>query len=138
MRIGNAATEQFQLDVYGEVIDALYQARVARPREGAARVGAAEARCSTTSRRAGDEPDEGIWEIRGERAALHPLEGDGWVAFDRAVQSVEEFGLDGPVERLARGPRRRSTREVCDRASTTSADSFTQSYGSTSSTRACC
>ena len=78
-RCGSATRppSQLQLDVYGEVLDALYQARVARRADRRRTSGRSSARCSSSSRRAGAQPDEGIWEVRGPARALHPLEGDG-------------------------------------------------------------
>ena len=77
VRIGNAAHEQLQLDVYGEVMDALYQAPRGRARPSDVRAG----RCTRAARapgdRSGSEPDEGIWEVRGGPRALHLLEGHG-------------------------------------------------------------
>ena len=99
VRIGNAASDQFQLDVYGEVMDALQQARegglAARRRRLAAPARADRA----SSRRPGSEPDEGIWEVRGERRHFAHSKVMAWVAFDRAVRTVELFGTTGPVER---------------------------------------
>ena len=99
VRVGNAADSQFQLDVYGEVLDALHQARHMGLTEDPERVGAAASRCSTSSSRAGSEPDEGIWEVRGPRRHFMHSKVMAWVAFDRAVKGVEEFGLEGPVDR---------------------------------------
>ena len=107
MRIGNAAAEQFQLDVYGEVIDALHQARVARALRADARRGRSSAQLlELPRRRAGSEPDEGIWEVRGPRRHFTHSKVMAWVAFDRAVKAVERFGLDGPVDRWRATPRR--------------------------------
>ncbi len=97
MRIGNAASKQFQLDVYGEVMDAMYQARRTawnrRHRAGTS------ARRWLTSWKAWQEPDEGIWEVRGGRQHFTHSKVMAWVAFDRAVKAIENFGLEGPAER---------------------------------------
>ena len=77
MRIGNAASEQFQLDVYGEVLDALYQARARRARRRRHAGVALQRALLEFLESAWDEPDEGIWEVRGAAAALHALEGHG-------------------------------------------------------------
>ena len=137
VRIGNAAVEQFQLDVYGEVLDALHHARRDRARRRRRRVGAASGSCSGFSRRTGSEPDEGIWEVRGPRQHFTHSKVMAWVAFDRAVKAVERFGLEGPVERWRsdsrRDPRRR-LREGFD----ASKRAFTQAYGSHSARCAAC
>jgi GH15 family glucan-1,4-alpha-glucosidase len=75
------------------------------------------------------EPDEGIWEIRGERRHFVHSKVMAWVAFDRAVRTVEEQGLDGPVDRW-RAVRDEIHREVCERGYDEELGAFTQSYGS--------
>ena len=87
VRIGNAASSQFQLDVYGEVMDALHQA----PRApGCRRRGSAwrlqRASCSSSSRQRWQQPDEGIWEVRGPRRHFTHSKVMAWVAFDRGGQ----------------------------------------------------
>jgi GH15 family glucan-1,4-alpha-glucosidase len=98
VRIGNAASEQFQLDVYGEVLDALYQSRRAGlpPDEHVWRL---ERLLVEFVADAWKSPDEGIWEIRGPRQHFTHSKVMAWVAVDRAIRSVEEFGQQGPVER---------------------------------------
>lgn len=98
VRIGNAAHEQFQLDVYGEVLDALYQCRKAGlpPDEHVWRL---ERLLVEFVADAWTEPDEGIWEIRGPRQHFTHSKVMAWVAVDRAIRSVEEFDNQGPVER---------------------------------------
>ena len=130
VRIGNAASRQFQLDVYGEVMDALHQSRDGsawRPSEDAWRL--QQALHATSSSEAWRQPDEGIWEVRGPRRHFTHSKVMAWVAFDRAVKAVEQFGLDGPGRPLAAAPRRRSTRRSAARASTRACGSFVQSYG---------
>jgi len=98
VRIGNAASDQLQLDVYGEVLDALYQARRMKP--AAVDVGwDLEQALLGHLETIWDQPDEGMWEVRGSRRHFTHSKVMAWVAFDRAVRSVEEFGLSGPVER---------------------------------------
>ena len=98
VRIGNAAVGQLQLDVYGEVLDAFYVAR----RAGLAASDASWAlECALldhleTIWRA---PDEGIWEVRGGRKHFTHSKVMAWVAFDRGVRSIEEFGWRGPLDR---------------------------------------
>jgi GH15 family glucan-1,4-alpha-glucosidase len=127
VRIGNAASEQIQIDVYGEVMDALYQARVhgldAEPEAWElqkALLGYLE--------QVWRQPDEGIWEIRGEKRHFVHSKVMAWVAFDRAVRSVEEQRLDGPVERW-RALRDEIHAEVCEHGYNEEVGSFTQSYG---------
>ena len=98
VRVGNAASEQLQIDVYGEVMDALYQARVhGLPFEKPA--WALQKALLGYLEEAWRKPDEGIWEIRGERRHFVHSKVMAWVAFDRAVRTVETQGLDGPVDR---------------------------------------
>ncbi len=101
VRIGNAAVDQLQLDVYGEVSDTLFQARKAGiDAEPAAR--AIQRQMLDFLASAWREPDEGIWEVRGPRRHFTPSQRMTWVAFDRAVKAVEGFHLEGPVERWRR------------------------------------
>jgi GH15 family glucan-1,4-alpha-glucosidase len=128
VRVGNAASEQLQIDVYGEVMDALYQSRA----HGLAReLPAWELQKTLLGylERAWKEPDDGIWEIRGERRHFVHSKVMAWVAFDRAVRSVEEQGLDGPEDHW-RGLRERIHAEVCERGYDEKLGSFVQSYGS--------
>jgi GH15 family glucan-1,4-alpha-glucosidase len=128
VRVGNAASEQLQLDVYGEVLDALYQARThgIAVDEQAWRIQIALLQHLEDAWR---EPDEGIWEIRGERRHFVHSKAMAWVAFDRAVRTVETQGLDGPVDRW-RVLRDEIRAEVCERGFDPELGSFTQSYGS--------
>jgi GH15 family glucan-1,4-alpha-glucosidase len=129
VRVGNAAFGQLQLDVFGEVIDALYQARVAGlsgSKEGWALERALVDHLETVWK----EPDEGIWEVRGERRHFTHSKVMAWVALDRAIKSVEAFGLKGPVERW-RKLRRTIHEEVCRNGFNSELGSFVQSYGST-------
>ena len=128
VRVGNAASEQFQLDVYGEVMDAIVQARIAgmAPREQTLQVQGSLLRFLQT---AWHEPDEGIWEVRGPRRHFTHSKVMAWVAFDRAVTMSERFGWEGPVDRW-RAERDAIHREVCERAWDPRRKSFTQSYGS--------
>jgi GH15 family glucan-1,4-alpha-glucosidase len=128
VRIGNAASEQLQVDVYGEVMDALYQARVhGLPTQHHAwdiqktLLGYLES--------AWAQPDEGIWEIRGEPRHFVHSKVMAWVAFDRGVRSVEEQGLDGPADRW-REVRDTIHAEACERGYDDEVGSFVQSYDS--------
>jgi hypothetical protein len=100
VRIGNAAHAQFQLDVYGEVLDTLHAALCAglAPDENAWRVERELVEFVTT---AWQEPDEGIWEVRGPRRHFTHSKVMAWVALDRAVKGVEHFGLPGDAARCA-------------------------------------
>ena len=128
VRVGNAASEQLQLDVYGEVIDCLYQARVAGlpfdPNAWRIQLALLE-----HLEEAWRQPDEGIWEIRGERRHFVHSKVMAWVAFDRAVRSVADGGLDGPVDRW-RALRDEIHGEVCEHGFDSELGSFVQSYGS--------
>src|SRR5207237_10266788 len=127
-RSGNAAREQLQLDVYGEVLDALYQARLrgvgVDPQAWRIQLAVLD-----HLEDAWRDPDEGIWEIRGERRHFVHSKAMAWVAFDRAVRTVEEQHVDGPADRW-RTVRAEIHREVCERGFDHELGSFTQSYGS--------
>ena len=108
VRIGNAASEQLQLDVFGEVTEAMHQARSG----GLANAPASWAlQCAIVGHLATiwRQPDEGIWETRGGRKHFTYSKVMAWVAFDRMIKDAEEHGLDGPVEEW------KATRaEICD------------------------
>jgi GH15 family glucan-1,4-alpha-glucosidase len=128
VRIGNDAASQLQLDIYGEVLDALYQSRV----RGLVSDDADwPLQCELLKHLelVWREPDEGIWEVRGGRRHFTYSKIMAWVAFDRAVRSVEEFGLPGPVDTwrtLARTIRD----DVCAHGYDAEIGAFVQSYGS--------
>jgi GH15 family glucan-1,4-alpha-glucosidase len=128
VRIGNAASEQFQLDVYGELMDAMYAARAAglAPEEHAWDI---QRMLLDFLESAWTTPDEGIWEVRGPHRHFTHSKVMAWVAFDRAVRTVERFGLEGPADRW-RQRREEIHREVCERAWDPERRTFTQSYGS--------
>ncbi len=128
VRIGNAAAEQLQLDIYGEVMDALHISR----RLGLADGGswALERAMVTYLETIWEGPDEGIWEVRGERQQFTHSKVMAWVAFDRAVKGIEQFGLEGPLERW-RAVRDRIHASVCEHGYDPKQQSFVQSYGST-------
>jgi GH15 family glucan-1,4-alpha-glucosidase len=128
VRVGNAAAAQLQLDVYGEVADALFQARKFGI-EADPFAWALQRRMLEFLEGAWDEPDEGIWEVRGPRQHFTHSKIMTWVALDRAVKSVERFGVEGPVERW-RSLRDRIHYEVCARGFHPGKRAFTQAYGS--------
>ncbi len=128
VRIGNAASRQLQLDVYGEVADALFHAR-------SAGIGASGDAWSLSTKLlewledGWRRPDEGIWEVRGPRRHFTHSKVMAWVAFDRALRSVEEHGLEGPADRW-REVRDEIHDEVCRKGFDPRLRAFTQSYGS--------
>ena len=127
VRVGNAATEQFQLDVYGEVMDCLHQAR----RAGVADDPSAWALQTTLMdflEGHWRDPDEGIWEVRGPRRHFTHSKVMAWVAADRAVKAVEQFTLPGPGDRWRR-LRADIHAEVCTNGYDPAQASFTQSFG---------
>jgi GH15 family glucan-1,4-alpha-glucosidase len=128
VRIGNAASEQLQIDVFGEVMDALYQARAhgLRKEQHAWELQKTLLRYLES---AWAQPDEGIWEIRGEPKHFVHSKVMAWVAFDRGVRAVEEQGLDGPADRW-RDVRASIHAEVCERGYDEGLGSFVQSYSS--------
>jgi GH15 family glucan-1,4-alpha-glucosidase len=128
VRTGNAASEQHQLDVYGEVADAFHLARRhGLPLdENAWRI---EQALLGFLERDWQNPDEGIWEIRGPRQQFTHSKVMAWVAVDRAIKAVERFGCDGPVEKW-RTLREAIHRDVCERGFDARAGAFTQAYGS--------
>jgi len=129
VRIGNAAADQLQLDVFGEVMDALHQARVGGLAHSAAGWNlqkALLARLETIWQR----PDEGIWEVRGGAQHFTHSRVMAWVAFDRAIKSMEAFDLEGPLESW-RAIRATIHAEVCDKGFDRSRGSFVRAYGST-------
>jgi len=128
VRAGNAASDQFQLDVYGEVLDAMHQGRVHKL-ERSQEAWSLQRRLLAFLEHAWKEPDDGIWEVRGGRRHFTHSKVMAWVAFDRGVKAVEEFGRTGPVERW-RKVRDEIQREVLERGFDRELNSFTQSYGS--------
>ena len=128
VRVGNAAAGQLQLDVYGEVVDALYQACKA----GLARHDVAwdlQRTLLAHLEQVWVRPDEGIWEVRGPPRHFTYSKIMAWVAFDRAVKMVEGLGLQGPVDRW-RELRSRIHRDVCERGYSERRRAFVQSYDS--------
>jgi GH15 family glucan-1,4-alpha-glucosidase len=133
VRVGNAASEQLQLDIYGETLNSLYAARKLGMTEHPTgfRVGLAMVE---TLERLWQQPDEGIWEVRGGRRHFTFSKVMAWVAIDRAIRMVEELGMGGEaglqvVPRL-RGLRERIHDEVSERSFNPRIGAFTQSYGS--------
>ncbi|HEV7990823.1 MAG TPA: glycoside hydrolase family 15 protein [Gemmatimonadaceae bacterium] len=128
VRIGNAAHDQLQLDVWGEVMDALHQAR----RGGMPETEDAwqlERALVSHLERVCPLPDHGIWEVRGPPQHFTHSKVMAWVALDRAIRSAEMCRLDGPIARWTE-LRRTLHAEICERAFDRTMGSFVQSYGS--------
>jgi GH15 family glucan-1,4-alpha-glucosidase len=128
VRIGNAASEQFQLDVYGELMDAMLHAREhgLHPDEHAWRLQMA---ILDFLEGAWDQPDEGIWEVRGPRRHFVHSKVMAWVAFDRAATTIERFGTSGDATRYRRTCEA-IHQEVLEHGWDEDRNTFTQSYGS--------
>jgi GH15 family glucan-1,4-alpha-glucosidase len=133
VRAGNAASGQFQLDVYGEVLSCLYAGRrmgLARHDEGWPTL----LQLLRFLESAWQRPDDGIWEVRGGRRHFTHSKVMAWVAIDRAVKAIAELGMGG-AEGQAMLPHLRALRErihaeVCERGFNARLGAFTQSYGS--------
>jgi GH15 family glucan-1,4-alpha-glucosidase len=128
VRIGNAASEQLQLDVYGEIMDSLYLAR----RKGLVKLDVGwnlQRALITHLEEIWPQPDSGIWEVRGPRRHFVFSKVMAWVAFDRAVRSIEEFGEEGPLDRW-RKLRGEIHDEVCRLGYSRELESFVQYFGS--------
>jgi GH15 family glucan-1,4-alpha-glucosidase len=130
VRIGNAATKQFQLDVYGEVLDSMYRAHTAGIESSeldwrlqAALINFLESKW--------EEPDEGIWEVRGGRRQFTHSKMMAWVAFDRGVKLIEDCNCEAG-DNLERWRKIRDEihAQVCDRGYNAAKKAFTQFYGS--------
>jgi GH15 family glucan-1,4-alpha-glucosidase len=128
VRVGNAAHAQFQLDVYGEVMDALHQARQGGIEETSE---AWQLQCALTNHvdRVWREPDQGLWEMRGPPRHHVHSKLMAWVALDRGVKAIEHVGLEGPLAQW-RATRQAIHDEVCARGYDQDLGSFVQSYGS--------
>jgi GH15 family glucan-1,4-alpha-glucosidase len=127
VRVGNAAAGQRQLDIYGEIADALHQARS----HGLAQARAAWAmQCELTEHvcNTWQEPDEGIWEVRGGRQQFTHSKVMAWVAIDRAIKSARAHELDGPVDWWCE-VRDRIHADVLAQGFSTKRNSFVQAYG---------
>jgi GH15 family glucan-1,4-alpha-glucosidase len=130
VRIGNKASDQLQLDTFGEVMDALYRARCmdGYPLEDKSGM-ALELPLLEHLERVWTEPDRGMWEFRSKPQQFTQSNVMAWVAFDRGVRMVEKFGIRGPVDRW-RKIRSKIHAQVCDRGFHRGMNSFTQAYGS--------
>ena len=127
VRIGNAASEQLQLDVYGELADVLHQARAS------ARTGGPDFDLQLAQlehlRNIWRQPDHGIWEMRGKARQFTHSKVMTWVAFDRAIRSAEKFQVAAPLNEW-RSVRQEIHDQVCRFGFDSRLGSFVQSYGS--------
>jgi GH15 family glucan-1,4-alpha-glucosidase len=128
VRVGNAAHAQLQLDVYGELIDAFHQSRVAELKLDK---GSWALECTVLEHleEVWNQPDHGIWERRGEGRHYVFSKVMTWVAFDRGIKSAEKFGFDAPLDRW-RMLRETIHRDVCENGFDPQQNAFVVSYGS--------
>jgi GH15 family glucan-1,4-alpha-glucosidase len=128
VRIGNAAADQLQLDVFGEVMDVLALARETQLGQSddawSLQLGLMRHLTEVWS-----QPDEGIWEVRGGRQHFTYSKVMAWVAFDRAARAVERYGMGGPAKQW-RATADKIHRQVCTEAYDSERNTFTQAYGS--------
>ena len=134
VRVGNAASGQFQLDVYGEVLASLWLMRGVAPTLAGSVGDADEAwklECALLDFLEGawHEPDDGLWEMRGDRQHFVHSKVMAWLGFDSAVRSAEQFDLPAPLDRW-RSQRDAIHAQVCDEGFDPELGSFTQAYGS--------
>ncbi|MGH2632885.1 MAG: glycoside hydrolase family 15 protein, partial [Tepidiformaceae bacterium] len=129
VRIGNAAHAQFQLDVYGEIMDSIHVSCAAG--EGPnGDVRALQKEIIAFIEQAWTRPDEGLWEVRGPRRHFTHSKVMAWVAVDRAIRAAERFNLPGPIEEWKR-LRQEIHFEVCDRGFDNEKNTFVQYFGGT-------
>ncbi|HEY4969144.1 MAG TPA: glycoside hydrolase family 15 protein, partial [Steroidobacteraceae bacterium] len=128
VRVGNAAAKQFQLDVYGEVMDTLHLARAAGlpPEPEAWKVQVALLKFLESH---WELPDDGLWEVRGPRRHFTHSKIMAWVAFDRAIKDAEQDGLEGPIARWQE-LRDIIHAQVCEQGFDSHSNSFVQAYES--------
>ncbi|MGH9496983.1 MAG: glycoside hydrolase family 15 protein [Candidatus Sulfotelmatobacter sp.] len=128
VRVGNAAAEQMQLDIYGEVSDVLHHARsrIKSKNESAMNL---QHELLKHLQEIWRDPDHGIWEFRGQARQLTHSKVMAWVAFDRAIKTCERFGLDGDVDSW-QATRQEIHDDVCRLGFDAELGSFVQSYGS--------
>jgi GH15 family glucan-1,4-alpha-glucosidase len=128
VRLGNAAAEQLQLDVYGEVADALLHAYLGGIPPADTDM-ALQVALTNHLETIWQQPDRGIWEVRGEPQHFTYSKVMAWVAFDRAIRTAEKFSLQEPVERW-RAVRDKIHADICRKAFDAELGCFTQAYGS--------
>jgi GH15 family glucan-1,4-alpha-glucosidase len=127
VRIGNAAHAQLQLDVYGELLDVFHQSRMAKLKLDD---GSWAMECQFLKHLANiwDQPDSGIWEIRGDGKHYVSSKVMTWVAFDRAIKSAEHFGFKAPLDQW-KTLRETIHRDVCMKGFDKKQNAFVESYG---------
>ena len=128
VRVGNAASRQFQLDVYGEVMDTLHLARGAGLKPDPAIWGFLVVLLRFLELH-WQQPDEGLWEVRGPRRHFTHSKVMAWVAFDRAIKDAQADGLDAPIEQW-RQVRDAIHAQVCERGFDARSNTFVQAYDS--------
>ncbi|MFF0291431.1 glycoside hydrolase family 15 protein [Streptomyces sp. NPDC005262] len=128
VRVGNGAANQLQLDVYGEVVEALHLAHMTGLTRNDYAMGL-QLKLIEYLENHWDEPDEGIWEVRGPRRHFVHSKVMAWVAVDRTIKLIESGDSDGPLERW-RELRDDIHRDVCENGYDKERNTFTQSYGS--------
>ena len=128
VRVGNAAHAQLQLDVYGELIDAFHQSRMAALKLDEVSWALERAVIEHVAQ-VWDQPDHGIWERRGDGKHYVSSKVMTWVAFDRGIKSAERFGFDAPLDRW-RILRDAIHRDVCENGFNRQQNAFVESYGS--------
>jgi GH15 family glucan-1,4-alpha-glucosidase len=128
VRVGNAAHGQMQLDVYGEVMDALHQARLGDIPESVD-VWELQKALADHLEKIWRNPDQGIWEVRGRPQHFTHSKIMAWVAIDRAIKSAEQRNLDGPIDRW-RALRDEIHADVCANGFNPRVNAFVQAYGS--------
>ena len=129
VRIGNKASSQLQLDVYGEVLDSLYRARCQGIYPHEDKSGASmEVPLLQHLEKIWSQPDDGLWEFRSGQQHFTQSKVMVWVAFDRGIRMADEFGIKGPVERWRR-LQKAVHAEVCRKGFNHKMKSFTQVFG---------
>lgn len=127
VRIGNAASEQVQLDVYGEMVGALYLARKGGLDESAS-AWSMQVMFIDHLMSIWDEPDDGIWEVRGGRRHFTHSKVMAWVAVDRSIRDAETFGYPAPLDHW-KAVRAQMHEEICTKGFDAARNTFTQSFG---------
>ncbi|MFD4374813.1 glycoside hydrolase family 15 protein [Streptomyces sp. NPDC058486] len=128
VRIGNAAADQLQVDIYGELAMEFYELAQAES-SWARRLGSVLVALAGELEQVWDRPDSGIWEMRGPERHFTHSKIMAWATIDRAVRTIEAGHADGPLERW-RALREAIHIEVCENGFNTDLNSFSQSYGS--------
>jgi GH15 family glucan-1,4-alpha-glucosidase len=128
VRVGNAAAGQFQLDVYGEVMSALYES-AQQDSMGDSPAWQLQLALMDYLETGWRDPDDGIWEVRGPRRHFTHSKMMAWVAIDRAIKTIEQYGAEGPLDRW-KATRREIFDQVCNEGYNTKKGCFTQYYGS--------